>query len=66
MTPENPMRNATFAILALWLIALVTTILLVPDRSVLTLLGPVFAVCTIGSITILRKACSEASGRPDR
>jgi len=60
------MRNATFALLALWLIALVTTLLLVPDRSVFTYLGPVFAICTIGSITILRKACGEASGRPGR
>ena len=63
---ENPMRNATFALLALWVIALVTTILVVPDRSVLTVLGPVFAVCTIGSITILRKACGRQSGQPRR
>jgi|AP12_2_1047962.scaffolds.fasta_scaffold273591_2 hypothetical protein len=60
------MRSATFALLALWLIALVTTVLLVPDRSVLTYLGPVFAVCTIGSITVLRKACSAASGGAGR
>jgi hypothetical protein len=60
------MRNASFALLALWLIALVTTVLLVPDRTVLTSLAPVFAICAIGSITILRKACGAASRQPDR
>jgi len=58
------MRNAAFALLALWAIAIITTMLLVPDRAVFTYLGPVYAVCTIGSIAVLRKACGSDPGRP--
>lgn len=44
------------AILGLWTIAIAGTLLLVPDRSVFTYLGPLYAVCMIGSIVVVRLA----------
>lgn len=44
------------AVLALWLIAIVTTMLLVHDPSTFSRLAPVFAVCTIGSVVTVRRA----------
>lgn len=41
-------------ILFLWLVALVATVLLLKDNSILTYLLPVYAICMIGSVIILR------------
>jgi hypothetical protein len=49
--------KAPLAVLALWLIALASTFFLVHDRSVFTFLGPIFAICMIGSVTVVRRAC---------
>jgi hypothetical protein len=47
--------------LALWLIAIVVTFLLVPDRHTMTTLGPVYAVCMIGSMVTVRAAVRRAA-----
>jgi len=44
------------ATLGLWLVALLATIGIVKDSSVLTVLVPVFAICMIGSVMVVRKA----------
>jgi hypothetical protein len=40
--------------LLLWLIAIIATILIVEAKF--TVLGPFYAICTIGSVIILRQA----------
>lgn len=47
---------------ALWAIAIAVTFLMVEDRGVVTRLGPVFAVCAIGSVVNVR-AARGARGR---
>jgi hypothetical protein len=42
--------------LLLWAIAIAATFLTIHDRRVLTTLGPVFAVCMIGSIVTVQAA----------
>ena len=49
-----------FAVLSLWLIAIAVTFTIVPDRRVVTTLGPVFAVCMIGSVVTVRAARKRA------
>lgn len=44
------------AILALWLIAVVGTVLVVNDAGVFTYLAPLYAICAIGSVFIVRRA----------
>ena len=44
------------ATLLLWVIALATTVLVVKDTSASTILGPLFAICMIGSVVIVRRA----------
>jgi len=45
----------------LWLIAIVTTVAFTSGTGVFTFLGPVFAICMIGSIVTVRRA--RLSGR---
>lgn len=45
-------------ILSLWLIAILTTLIIVQD-AVFSILGPVFALCTIGSVFTVRHATGE-------
>jgi hypothetical protein len=47
--------------LSLWIIAMVTTFLVVPNDRI-TILGPVFAVCIIGSVISMRAAVERAEG----
>ena len=49
--------KAVLAVLSLWLIAVATTLVLVRDRGVFTFLGPVYAICMIGSVTVVHRAC---------
>jgi Na+/glutamate symporter len=49
-------------VVLLWAIALAATYLTTRQSSVLTLLGPLFVVCMIGSVIIVRRAAS--SSRP--
>jgi hypothetical protein len=42
--------------LAIWLVALLATIGIVKDSGLLTYLLPVFAICMIGSVMVVRKA----------
>jgi hypothetical protein len=44
------------AIVALWALAIIPTFLIVADRQALTILGPLHAVCMIGSVVVVRKA----------
>lgn len=46
----------------LWSLAIAATAVILPDRSVFTTLGPLYAVCMIGSVVIVRRA--QGSGRP--
>jgi hypothetical protein len=50
------------AVVLLWAIAIITTVALVPDRQVFTTLGPVYAVCMIGSVVVVRKALAPSRG----
>ena len=43
-------------IVALWAIAVVATFLIVQETRLLTVLGPLYAVCMIGSLATVRKA----------
>lgn len=45
-----------WATILLWLIALVATLLVVKDTGLFTYLGPVFFVCLLGSIMVVRGA----------
>jgi hypothetical protein len=48
------------AVLLLWLIAIAVTFVTVRDAHVLTTLGPVFAVCMIGSVVTVRAALRKS------
>ena len=45
-----------WAILALWLIAVVATLFITGDMEHFTYLGPLYAICMVGSVLIVRKA----------
>ena len=45
-----------FTIVALWAIAVMATFLIVQETRFLTVLGPLYAVCMIGSVVTVRKA----------
>jgi predicted enzyme related to lactoylglutathione lyase len=49
-------RFHELAVLALWAIALAATIVIVGDSARLTYLGPLFAICMIGSVMTVRSA----------
>jgi len=44
------------AILVLWLVAVVPTLLLLRDTGLFTYLGPLYFICMVGSIYIVRHA----------
>ena len=44
------------AILLLWLLAVVPTLLLVSQTGVFTYLGPLYFLCMVGSVYIVRSA----------
>ena len=41
---------------ALWLVAIVSTMLLTTDTGAFTRLGPVLAICMIGSVVTVKRA----------
>lgn len=51
-------KNPEFSILALWLIAIATTLYLTRDTGLFTYLAPLYFVCTVGSIVTVRSAKS--------
>jgi hypothetical protein len=44
------------AVLGLWLIAVVPTILLVQQTGLITFLGPLYFICMVGTVYIVRSA----------
>ncbi len=48
--------KAEFVIIVLWLIAIVATFLVVDETGIFTSLGPVFAICMIGSVITVQRA----------
>ena len=44
------------AILALWLVAVVATLLVVDESGLFSFLGPLYFVCMVGSIYVVRAA----------
>lgn len=52
----NMTSKYEWATILLWLIALVATLLVVKDTGLFTYLGPVFFVCLLGSIMVVRGA----------
>jgi hypothetical protein len=44
------------ATVVLWALAIMSTLVIVADRDVFTYLGPLYAVCMIGSVVAVRKA----------
>lgn len=52
---EKPVKYE-LAVLALWLIAVVPTLLLVHQTGVFTYLGPLYFICMVGSVYIVRSA----------
>jgi hypothetical protein len=45
-----------FAMLALWAIAILATFLILWDSKSLTYLGPLYFICMVGSIIVVRNA----------
>lgn len=52
---EKPVKHE-LAILALWLIAVVPTLILVHQTGVFSFLGPLYFICMVGSVYIVRSA----------
>jgi hypothetical protein len=52
---EQPLKHE-LAVLALWLLAVVPTLLLVHQSGVFTYLGPLYFICMVGSVYIVRSA----------
>lgn len=46
--------KAELVVLTLWLITIVTSVLVVSNSSDFKILGPVYAVCAIGSVVAVR------------
>ncbi len=44
------------AILGLWLLAVVPTLLLIQQTGIFTYLGPLYFICMVGSVYIVRSA----------
>lgn len=43
-------------ILALWVVAILSTVFVLRGTGLITVLAPVYAICTIGSVLIVRTA----------
>lgn len=52
--------KAELVVLTLWLVAIVTSVLVVSNSSDFRYLGPVFAVCAIGSVVAVRRDRTKA------
>lgn len=51
------------AILGLWAISIVATLLLVEGTAIFTYLAPLYTICTIGSVLTVRSARASAKGK---
>lgn len=49
--------------IALWMIAIVTTLILTRNNGLFTYLGPVFFICLVGSILTVRAAYRGRYGK---
>jgi len=47
------------AILLLWLVAVVPTLLLLRESGLFTYLGPLYFICMVGSVYVVRHAKSK-------
>ncbi|RQW00953.1 MAG: hypothetical protein EH225_09970 [Calditrichaeota bacterium] len=59
----NNRINLELANLALWLIAIFTTVYLTGETHSFTYPGPLYAICTIGSVILVRRARSKKTRR---
>jgi hypothetical protein len=50
------MSKYEWATIALWLIAMLATLYVTRDTGLFTFLGPVFFICLLGSILIVKNA----------
>jgi len=51
---KNTAGRYELATLALWLVAITTTLVVVRDTGLFTYLGPVLFICMVGSIVVVR------------
>lgn len=51
------------AILALWAISIVATLILLEGTAIFTYLGPVYGMCMIGSVLTVRSARASATAK---
>lgn len=49
-------QKPEIAVLLLWLIAIATTFLFVKETGTFTYLGPVYALCMIGSVLAVKRS----------
>lgn len=56
MQKLEPHMRHELATLGLWLLAVVPTLLLVHQSGVFTFLGPLYFICMVGSVYIVRSA----------
>lgn len=52
------------ATIALWALAILVTLVMVKDAGVFTFLGPLYAVCMIGSVVVVKSALGSRAGEP--
>lgn len=51
-----------FAMLSLWAIAILATFFILWDSKSLTYLGPLYFICMVGSIIVVRNARKKRTG----
>jgi hypothetical protein len=57
------MKNLPIVVIvALWAIAIVSTLAVVKDTGAFTFLGPVYFVCMLGSVVTVRNAMGKTRG----
>ena len=57
------MKHVT-ATIALWALAILVTLVMVRDAGVFTFLGPLYTICMIGSVVIVRNALQSRASEP--
>ena len=57
--------KSEFIVLILWLIAVTTAVLVIDNAADFKYLGPVFAVCMIGSVVAVRRDRLDLSDSDD-
>jgi hypothetical protein len=56
------MKRPELAVLVLWLVAIVSTVVVIDDTGRFTYLGPVYFVCTLGSLLVVRGSSRRGRG----